>query len=272
MSAEPMKITDRRTMTVLADEPQQAGVVATSPVDVLLNAIQRTPNMDLVKLEKLMELAERWQAAQERRAFVAAISAAKAKIKPILKRQKVDFTSQKGRTHYKHEAMSDIAEHVDPILSEYGLSYRYRPKQDGERLTIICVLSHRDGHEEEIQLTAKNDDSGNKNTIQSVGSTATYLQRYTLKLALGLSAAKDDDGRGAGSPPKPEEPAPEGYERWNADMTALAEEGSERLQAAWSQSSAEFRRFVVKHDEEWWVKTKRHAANMSVAASKGAQQ
>src|SRR6185295_16714658 len=104
-----------------------------------------------------------------------------------------------SRTNYKYEGFSDIAEHVDPILAKYGLSYRHRPKQDAKVLTITCILAHRDGHSEETSLFASNDESGNKNSIQSVGSTATYLQRYTLKLALGLAAAKDDDGRKAGS-------------------------------------------------------------------------
>ena len=45
------------------------------------------------------------------------------------------------------------------------------------------------------------DDSGNKNSIQQAGSTATYLQRYTLLPMLGLSAAdrdEDDDGSKSG--------------------------------------------------------------------------
>ena len=35
-----------------------------------------------------------------------------------------------------------------------------------------------------------------RTAIQALGSTQTYLQRYTLKAALGLSASKDDDGAG----------------------------------------------------------------------------
>ena len=50
---------------------------------------------------------------------------------------------------------------------------------------------------EETSLEADNDESGNKNAIQAVGSAATYLQRYTLKLALGLAASNDDDAQGA---------------------------------------------------------------------------
>jgi hypothetical protein len=167
-----------------------------NPAQMLAIAVQK--GADLETLRQFMDLQERWEANQARKAFEAAISAAKAEIKPVLKRSEVDFTSQKGRTHYKYEDFAEIAEEIDPILGKHGLSYRHRSKQNGKSLTIICKLAHRDGHFEEVELTAENDESGNKNSIQGVGSTATYLQRYTLKLAMGLSASKDNDGRGAG--------------------------------------------------------------------------
>lgn len=97
-----------------------------------------------------------------------------------------------------YEDLAQIASEVDPILAEFGLSYRYRSSQEGNKLTVTCVIAHRDGHSEETTLSAAYDESGNKNSIQAIGSTTTYLQRYTLKLALGLAAAKDDDAQKAG--------------------------------------------------------------------------
>jgi hypothetical protein len=73
-------------------------------------------------------------------------------------------------------------------------------RQEGGRLHVGCVLSHSDGHEEETWLSAPDDHSGNKNDIQAIASTATYLQRYTLKLALGLSAGPDTDGNKPAAP------------------------------------------------------------------------
>lgn len=180
-----------------------ANVVQRSDSTALMQIIERaamSSDFDVAKLEKLLELKERWDKTESRKAFDAALSSAKGEIKPIFKGRKVDFTSSKGRTNYDYEDLSLIAEHIDPILGKYGLSYRYRPEQKGTELYVTCIVSHRDGHSEETTLKANNDETGNKNTIQSVGSAATYLQRYTLKLALGLSATNDDDGRGAGAP------------------------------------------------------------------------
>jgi ERF superfamily len=169
---------------------------ALTPIDMLNRAVDRGANIDV--LEKLMGLQERWERNQERKAFDNAMAEAKAEMPVIVKDQTVDFTTPRGRTNYKYEDMAGLARQVDPVLSKHGLSYRYRTASDKEVMTVTCILSHRDGHSEENSLTAPNDMSGNKNAIQAIGSTQTYLQRYTLKAALGLAASKDDDGRGAG--------------------------------------------------------------------------
>src|SRR6185312_5675879 len=100
-------------------------------------------------------------------------------------------------TSYNHEDMAEIARTVDPILAKHGLSYRFRTLSDAATVTVTCIISHRDGHSEENSLSAAHDTSGSKNKIQAVGSAITYLQRYTLKAALGLAASADDDGKTA---------------------------------------------------------------------------
>jgi len=67
-------------------------------------------------------------------------------------------------------------------------------------VTVTCILSHELGHSEDgNSLTAPPDCSGNKNGVQGIASTSTFLERYTLKASLGL-ATTDDDGRAAGDP------------------------------------------------------------------------
>jgi hypothetical protein len=82
------------------------------------------------------------------------------------------------------------------VLASFGLTYRFRTEQS-DRISVTCVLTGH-GHEEENTLTGPADASGSKNAIQAIGSTLTYLQRYTLVQALGLAASDDDDGAAAG--------------------------------------------------------------------------
>jgi hypothetical protein len=168
--------------------------------DTLLAIIERgarDPSVNIEKLQQLLALRERMEDRLAKQAFDNAIARAKGEIGPIIKNRAVDFTTQKGRTNYRYEDFATVAAAVDPVLARHGLSYRFRSEQQGSKLRVTCRVSHADGYGEDTSLEAENDTSGNKNAIQSVGSAATYLQRYTLKLALGLAAAADDDGRGA---------------------------------------------------------------------------
>jgi hypothetical protein len=124
------------------------------------------------------------------------LAAAKAKIPVIAKNRQATV----GRQPYRHEDLAEIARTITPILARHGLSYRFRSQSTGALVTVVCVISHRDGHSEENSLSASPDESGEKNSIQAIGSALTYLQRMTLKAALGLAASDDDDGQAAGSP------------------------------------------------------------------------
>lgn len=180
-------------------EPQGRQVVSPAPEMITpLTMIDRALATGAAPetLEKLLALQERWEANQGRKAFDEAMAAAKAEIPTIRKNRTVDFSSSKGRTHYKHEDLAEIAATVNPILSKHGLSYRFKTTNaPNEPITVTCVVTHRLGYFEETTLSGPRDDSGNKNAIQQVGSTLTYLQRMTLKAALGLAAAEDDDGQ-----------------------------------------------------------------------------
>ncbi|MCC6776682.1 MAG: ERF family protein [Hyphomicrobiales bacterium] len=157
-------------------------------------------------LEKFMALQERFEQNEARKAFNMAIARARAEIPPIRKNRRVGFDSKKAgaaRTDYAHEDLAEIDRTVMPILGKYGLSYRFNTHAvPNEPVTVTCIISHELGYSEQNTLSAGRDDSGNKNSIQAIGSTVTYLQRYTLKAALGLSAAEDDDGAVADSPSK----------------------------------------------------------------------
>lgn len=173
----------------------QAGMIAMIERVLLNDAIP------FEKLEKMLEMQERLEANQARKAFDLAISAAKAQIPPIFKDKRVHFDSKSGgaKTDYRHETLAQIAKVIDPILGEFGLSYRYKTQQNQAVVTVTCIVSHREGHSEETVLSCGVDASGNKNAIQAIGSAVSYLQRYTLKAALGLSATEvEDDGRASG--------------------------------------------------------------------------
>ena len=154
---------------------------------------------DINIIQSLMDYQDRWDKKQAKKAFDAAMAEAVNEIPTIAKNKKA-IVDRDGNARYKYDDLSEIAETVKPILKKHGLSYRFRTQQNGAIVSVTCIVSHVDGHSEENTLSANNDTSGSKNAIQAVGSAVTYLERYSLKAALGLAAAEDDDAQAAGEP------------------------------------------------------------------------
>jgi hypothetical protein len=173
-------------------------------MDTIHEAVLRGVPMDTVR--ELMAMHKEREDRQARRAFESAMAEAKKELPIIAKNKHVGFPSRdasKPRTDYDHEDLAAVVSVVAPILGRQGLSHRFRVEQ-GTSIKVVCIISHKDGYFEESELSAGPDTTGNKNSIQAVGSTITYLQRYSLKAALGLAAGKDDDGNGAGGQAEPE--------------------------------------------------------------------
>jgi hypothetical protein len=168
----------------------------------MIERVARDPGVNMDKMMQLMGWRKEIVAEQKRAAFDEAMAAAKAEIPVIKKNRRVGYDTKGGdRTEYSHEDLGEIARTIDPILGRHGLSYRFRVASEiNQPVKVTCIVSHRGGHFEETTLLAGRDDSGKKNAIQQVASTITYLQRYTLKAALGLAAAHDDDGATSEAP------------------------------------------------------------------------
>lgn len=183
-------------------------VVPAAPMSetaAIMSMIQRMstdPTVSIERVEQAFAFYEKVQASQARKAFDAAMAAAKADLPVILKNRRVSYGEGSKKTQYDHEDLGGIARAIDPILAKHGLSYRYRTSSKlNEPVTVTCIIAHEQGYFEETTLSAGRDDSGGKNAIQAIGSSVTYLQRYTLKAALGLAAAKDDDAKTAEATP-----------------------------------------------------------------------
>lgn len=191
----------------------------TTPSHLLAMAVQQGADLD--KLEKLMALQERYEANEARKAFTAAMTGFRSEKVDIYKVKNVSFSG----TSYNHAELSDVTQAINPALAKHHLSFRWDVQQEGQQITVACILTHIDGHSERITMSGPPDDSGKKNRIQQIASTVTYLQRYTLLAITGMSTkGMDDDGRGYDE--EPEAPAVDAKAAgWIAKAKALVEPG-----------------------------------------------
>jgi len=183
----------------MSDPVDTMMVHTTTPTDLISQGIEK--GLDVAQLEKLMDLQERWEQKEAKKAFAVAMSKFQGNKPDILRQSGVSHDGGKTFKYY-FASLAKIQKSVDPVLSECGLSYSFKQTGVEGKIKIICVVTHTDGHSEETWLEGKEDSSGSKNSIQSLGSAVSYLKRYTLKNALGLS---EDDDDGASTQMSPDE-------------------------------------------------------------------
>jgi hypothetical protein len=146
---------------------------------------------DLTKIMPLLDIRDREEKRTQLQAFNRAIARAKINIPTILKNKSASFGV--GKAAYKHADLAEIERTIRKPLGDEGLSCRFNSDVKDGMIILTCLLAHEDGHIEKNSLPGPADTSGNKNPIQAMGSTLTYLQRYLVMMSLGLAASEDDD-------------------------------------------------------------------------------
>ena len=186
---------------VTTEQPITAVQVMPQSTDPYMRLIELAVvnNSDLMKLEKLMDLQERYDRNVARKAFFEAMAKFQSEI-PIIKKSKLaDFgttNNNKVGAKYKYASLDDIAEAIKPFLQKHGFSYRFEQFAENNLISVTFVVTHFLGHSESNHMSCFADTTGGKNAIQALASSNTYLRRYTLTAGLGIATADEDiDGR-----------------------------------------------------------------------------
>lgn len=180
-------------MDTTTPEVKQTSVIQTesNPQSLIQLAIES--KLPIEHLERLMALKEKYDANEAKKLFLTAMANFQSECPPLEKTKLVKFeTRTGGTTKYNYAPLGEITATIKDALKKNNLSYRWEIDDSSEFIVCICIVSHSSGHSEKSTMRAGKDTSGSKNEIQSRGSTITYLQRYTLISALGISTADED--------------------------------------------------------------------------------
>ena len=170
---------------------------AGSPSQIVMAAINKGYDTDFI--EKMLQMQERYEANEARKAYNEAMAKFKADPPEIEKDRHVRFDTKGGKASYRHASLANVTGKINKALGLNGLSASWHTEQLNGDIKVTCTISHWLGHSESTSLTAGPDTSGSKNAIQAIGSTISYLERYTLLALAGLATADmDDDGQGGG--------------------------------------------------------------------------
>ncbi len=170
-----------------------------SPASLIALAVDK--DLDIEKLQKLIDMKNANDAKAAKMEFLNALSKFQGTLPPLVKNKtaNIKYTDKNNNPRemsYTFHALPDIERHIRPYLNECGLSYRWGQKEENANISVWFILAHIGGHEEIGEpISGGLDNSGAKNLIQQKASTITYLRRYTLTGGLGISSGDaDDDG------------------------------------------------------------------------------
>lgn len=185
-----------------------------TPMTLLDKALDK--DLDIEKLERFFALVKEWNAKESEKAFYDSLAEFQFKIPKIEKKSKAYHGSP-------YADLATIIEKIKTPLQEHGFSIQWGLGQSDGKINITSILSHVGGHQTRTTMVAAADGSGSKNSIQAIGSTQTYLQRYTLIANLGLTTADTDDDGGKKEPDKKakKENFLPGHARWKGAIEKL---------------------------------------------------
>lgn len=230
---------------------------------------------DMDSFLKLLDLHQRANEADRARAFTAAsgqsdqvdklseaLAAAQGKFPPIDRKKSATVPIKdretgkvKSEYTYKYADLADVISAVRGPLAEQGLAITQSlaieamPPSDKQQVLAVCTTHLRHCSGQWIRSVLKYPTSEKK--IQELGSTFTYLRRYSLGAVLGIAPEEDDDAQLASKSEKKGGKSKEAGERNDAgDMP-----NEEQLAEFWSEWKALVAtRFASKDEAAAWLK------------------
>lgn len=172
------------------DSEAKTDVVVAEPAAMnpmqIIQQVASAPDLDVNKLEKLMDLQERWEARQAVHSFNEALAAFQGACPRIAK-------TRAGNHNIKYAPLDEIMATIQPHLSANGLSVRFSTSMEASGLIkAVCTVSHIAGHSESSEIMIPVDDKMAANSSQKMGSANSYAKRYALSNALNLAFIEDD--------------------------------------------------------------------------------
>ncbi|MGL6351940.1 MAG: ERF family protein [Aeromonas sp.] len=137
-----------------------------------------SPDVDVSKMQALLEMQKDIMATQARANYNAAMSACQAEMGNVAK------VHSNTHTKSKYAKLDDIDNVARPTYTKHGFSLSFSSNETPEGfITMKCTVRHRDGHEVEHTKCGWRDDTGakggdTKTKVQGSMSTSSYLRRY----------------------------------------------------------------------------------------------
>lgn len=200
---------------LVAANTQRAALPAKSMLQIVAEAAAN-PNVDVAKMQALLDMQEKLEREESRKAFIRDFIALSEDMPSISQDGKIkvlkkgaDGQRVEGRDKVQQETpyatFNNIARTIKPLLRKYGfaLSFSTEPTTNGDRIIVKGLLEHNMGYSRTTSFPLPAETSGSKNNVQGWGSSMSYGKRYaTIALLNIVSHAAEDADRDGHAPDK----------------------------------------------------------------------
>jgi len=160
-------------------------------VDPVVSVLMQRPAISAEEVRDMLSAQREYRADMARQEFDQAFAALSVDLPRVIAKDKgVSYGSGNA---YKYATLATILSEVKPVLAQYGFTVRWQTQVEGQSISVTCELRHRSGHIETNSLSGPPDSKGGKSQIQAIGSTVSYLSRYTLIASLGITTGDMPD-------------------------------------------------------------------------------
>ena len=170
-----------------------------NPLAVVLADPDRIAELDIDKLERLLEMQRKLDADAATRSFHQAFTAVQSEMSRVPKR---GFNTH---TKSRYALAEDVYAMLDPIITRHGFSRSLSTEASHleNHMRFVLTIRHDAGHMEAHKFDAPVDDVGlagkpTKTRIHGMASSYTYVERHMVMKTFGVQAGEDDDGNAAG--------------------------------------------------------------------------
>ena len=142
-------------------------------------------------MERLLNMRRELKAEYAKEAYDSAMAAFQGEC-PVIEKKK-DAKNRDGKVMYAYAPLDSIIKQVGPIIGRHGLSYTFKTENKPDRVTVTCIVKHREGHSEEstmeTSLATKTDIMSGP---QVIAATVTFNKRYAFVNAFGIMTGDED--------------------------------------------------------------------------------
>jgi hypothetical protein len=181
---------------VARDTTQLAPVVASALEMLRLSP----PETVAAAMDKILAVQERYEAGEARKAFAAAIVAAKRELPAV-----IGYDATNKFVGYRYSTLAAIVDGITKALSRNDLSVSWDVSSSAGNVTVVCKITHCAGHVEvsspmtsPVENTTSAAGKEKKTPAQAIMSAATSLRRMTVMAMLGLSSGEETSDEASG--------------------------------------------------------------------------